>query len=394
MINRLKNNTKIKIISFLSAIALWMYVMAVVDPEETRGFEDIPVSISNMSDLNDKNLVIYPDEKLTADVYIKGSLSKVQKVKKEDIHVYGTVEDPIQGKKEVYLKANIPQGVTLEFKHDVLIVNLEKNIKEKRDIKVEVSGNSKRNIDNIELSKNYVDISGTMSLVKEVKSVRANLNVGNETEDFSKKLDLIPLNSDGTKVEGVTLSSSSVTASVELLKEKTVPIRVDLKDNNQDNNTLKNYKLSKDEVTIKGKKENIDKINYIKTKPIDLVDLANGEEKEVSLEIPEGITIDDTSITIKLNETKQLSAEFVYSPEDIMLRNIPANMDNPSIISTGDIQVVVESAEDLSKLNKKDISLYIDLSEAPAENGKYKIKYETTYQFKKINIEPNIVEVE
>ncbi|MCC0634325.1 CdaR family protein [Clostridioides sp. ZZV15-6388] len=394
MINRLKNNTKIKIISFLSAIALWMYVMAVVDPEETRGFEDIPVSISNMSDLNDKNLVIYPDEKLTADVYIKGSLSKVQKVKKEDIHVYGTVEDPIQGKKEVYLKANIPQGVTLEFKHDVLIVNLEKNIKEKRDIKVEVSGNSKRNIDNIELSKNYVDISGPMSLVKEVKSVRANLNVGNETEDFSKKLDLIPLNSDGTKVEGVTLSSSSVTASVELLKEKTVPIRVDLKDNNQDNNTLKNYKLSKDEVTIKGKKENIDKINYIKTKPIDLVDLANGEEKEVSLEIPEGITIDDTSITIKLNETKQLSAEFVYSPEDIMLRNIPANMDNPSIISTGDIQVVVESTEDLSKLNKKDISLYIDLSEAPTENDKYKIKYETTYQFKKINIEPNIVEVE
>ncbi len=45
--------------------------MAVVDPEETKGFEDIPVSISNMSDLKDKNLVIYPDEKLTADVYIK-----------------------------------------------------------------------------------------------------------------------------------------------------------------------------------------------------------------------------------------------------------------------------------------------------------------------------------
>ncbi|WP_243462036.1 YbbR-like domain-containing protein [Clostridioides difficile] len=144
MINRLKNNTKIKIISFLSAIALWMYVMAVVDPEETKGFEDIPVSISNMNDLKDKNLVIYPDEKLTADVYIKGSLSKVQSVKKEDIHVHGTIEDPIQGQKEVYLKANIPQGVTIEFKHDVLVVNLEKNIKEKRDIKVEVSGNYKK----------------------------------------------------------------------------------------------------------------------------------------------------------------------------------------------------------------------------------------------------------
>ncbi|HGM3507640.1 TPA: YbbR-like domain-containing protein [Clostridioides difficile] len=393
MINRLKNNTKIKIISFLSAIALWMYVMAVVDPEETKGFEDISVSISNISDLKDKNLVIYPDEKLTADVYIKGSLSKVQSVKKEDIHVYGTIEDPIQGQKEVYLKANIPQGVTIEFKHDVLVVNLEKNIKEKRDIKVEVSGNSKRNINKIELNKDFVDVSGPRTLVKEVKSVRANLDVGNETEDFSKKLELIPLNSDGTKVEGVKLSSSFVTAKIELLKEKTVPIRVNLSDN-KDNDTLKNYKLSKEQVTIKGKKENIDKINYIKTKPVDLADLANGEEKEVSLDIPEGITLEDSSITIKLNETKQLSADFLYNAGDIELRNIPANMDNPSIISDIDIKVVVESTEDLSKLNKKDISLYIDLSQSPEEDSKYKIKYETTYQFKKINIEPNIVEVE
>lgn len=393
MINRLKNNTKIKIISFLSAIALWMYVMAVVDPEETKGFEDIPVSISNISDLKDKNLVIYPDEKLTADVYIKGSLSKVQSVKKEDIHVYGTIEDPIQGQKEVYLKANIPQGVTIEFKHDVLVVNLEKNIKEKRDIKVEVSGNSKRNINKIELNKDFVDVSGPRTLVKEVKSVRANLDVGNETEDFSKKLELIPLNSDGTKVEGVKLSSSFVTAKIELLKEKTVPIRVNLSDN-KDNDTLKNYKLSKEQVTIKGKKENIDKINYIKTKPVDLADLANGEEKEVSLDVPKGITLEDSSITIKLNETKQLSADFLYNAGDIELRNIPANMDNPSIISDIDIKVVVESTEDLSKLNKKDISLYIDLSQSPEEDSKYKIKYETTYQFKKINIEPNIVEVE
>ena len=35
MKERLSNNTKLKLISLLSAIVLWMYVMAVVDPEET-----------------------------------------------------------------------------------------------------------------------------------------------------------------------------------------------------------------------------------------------------------------------------------------------------------------------------------------------------------------------
>ena len=46
MINKLKNNSKIKIISLLSAMVLWMYVMAIVDPEETKLFENIPVTIT------------------------------------------------------------------------------------------------------------------------------------------------------------------------------------------------------------------------------------------------------------------------------------------------------------------------------------------------------------
>ena len=32
MINKLKNNTKIKFISLLSALVLWLYVMTVEDP--------------------------------------------------------------------------------------------------------------------------------------------------------------------------------------------------------------------------------------------------------------------------------------------------------------------------------------------------------------------------
>ena len=66
MINKFKENSKIKIISLLSAIVLWTYVMAIVDPEETKLFEDIPVTITNKNELNEKNLVIYPEKNLRA----------------------------------------------------------------------------------------------------------------------------------------------------------------------------------------------------------------------------------------------------------------------------------------------------------------------------------------
>ena len=48
MKNKLKNNTKIKLISLLSAIVLWIYVMAIVDPEDTRLFENVPVVVTNI----------------------------------------------------------------------------------------------------------------------------------------------------------------------------------------------------------------------------------------------------------------------------------------------------------------------------------------------------------
>ena len=54
MMDKFKNNTKIKLISLLSALLLWLYVMAVVDPEETKLFEDVPIVITNIDELERK----------------------------------------------------------------------------------------------------------------------------------------------------------------------------------------------------------------------------------------------------------------------------------------------------------------------------------------------------
>ena len=65
MINKLKYNSKIKIISLLSAMVLWMYVMAIVDPEETKLFENIPVTITNM-----KEILLFIQNKILQLIYM------------------------------------------------------------------------------------------------------------------------------------------------------------------------------------------------------------------------------------------------------------------------------------------------------------------------------------
>lgn len=387
MRERLSNNTKLKLISLLSAIVLWMYVMAVVDPEETKLFEDIPVSITNLNDLSDKDLVIYPDTEVTTSVYVTGKLSTIQKMSKEDISVYGQINNPIEGKNEIYLKVTPAQRVTYEFKNSIAIVNLEKIITENKKIEVEVTGNIKQDIDTINLENNNeeVEVSGPRSLVEKVEKIEAILNSNKQTDDFDISLDLKPVDKKGNIVSGVELKTSSLNAKVTLLKEKTVPIKVNIEGENTEN-----YKLSQDTVYIKGKRELVDKIEYISTQPINLSSIPKNTTMDISLIIPNGITSNIKSVSATLNISNSLTSEFIYNSNEVKIKNNVNNIDTSNIKIPDTITVNIEY-DDTEKIDKQDITLYIDLSKENS-SGKYDIDYESNYEIKSIQINPNTTE--
>ena len=387
MKERLSNNTKLKLISLLSAIVLWMYVMAVVDPEETKLFEDIPVSITNLNDLSDKDLVIYPDTEVTTSVYVTGKLSTIQKMSKEDISVYGQINNPIEGKNEIYLKITPAQRVTYEFKNSIAIVNLEKIITENKKIEVEVTGDIKQDIDTLELENNNeeVEVSGPRSLVEKVEKIEAILNSNKQTDDFDISLDLKPVDKKGNIVSGVELKTSSLNAKVTLLKEKTVPIKVNIEGENTEN-----YKLSQDTVYIKGKRELVDKIEYISTQPINLSSIPKNTTMDISLIIPNGITSNIKSVSAMLNISNSLTSEFIYNSNEVKIKNNVNNIDTSNIKIPDTITVNIEY-DDTEKIDKQDITLYIDLSKENS-SGKYDIDYESNYDIKSVQITPNTTE--
>ena len=386
MIEKLEQNTKIKLISLLSAIVLWMYVMAVVDPEETKVFEDIPINITNMNEILNNDYVIYPDISLTTDVYITGKLSLVQNISKNDINIYGTINNPIEGNNAVYLKAITSKGVQYEFKQDTIIVPLDKVIDEKRLIDIVVDGKYKNNVDNITLDNESIEISGPRTLVQQVQKVQATLTLDNDKNDFSTRLQLIPVDDRGKQVEGITLENSTVNVNVKLLVDKSVTINPVFK-GTYDN--IEQYQLSQNTINIKGKRDVVEGITSINTKPIDLSDISNGQVKDIELDIPNGITIDnDNKVTIKVTTTSEVNSSFNYTKDDIEVRNNNDNIDLSTLNIPNDINVNISYENTISDLKKSDITLYIDLS---SEETSYKIKYESQYDFDRVIITPDIV---
>ena len=393
MINKLKNNSKIKIISLLSAMVLWMYVMAIVDPEETKLFENIPVTITNKNELNERDLVIYPEQDLTTNIYVTGKLSNLKKVTKDDINVYGQINNPLEGNNEIYLKVSTSQRVNYDFKNPVMIVTLEKIISEDKSIKVDITGSGKNNVDNIMLQDNIdkVSVSGPRSLVNKVKRVVGTVKVNGELNDFSQSIKLEPVDANGKVVEGIELEKDSVNVNITLLTQKTVPITLKLSDNGESG---VNYTMSQNTVTIKGKKDIVDSINDIETQPVKLSEISPGTSKDIYLQVPNGITIETKYITIKKNSEENAVEVYTYTAKDIEIRNNIENIDKSKIKFPNSINVSIEYLQSIGSINKDDIKLYIDLNEVSLEDNTCKIKYESIYEIKKINIDPDTVTIE
>lgn len=396
MKNRLKNNTKIKLISLLSALVLWLYVMTVEDPVETRTFSDIPVTITNMSVLEERGLTIYPKEELLADISIRANLSSLRPINRDNIYIYGRLDDPKEGKNVVYLQANLPERVNkYDIKPNVITLDLEKVVNEKRSISVDVEGEPKINIDNIETNKKTVDVSGPRTLVNRVTSIKATLDASDKYKDFSTKLKLVPVDANGDAVKGVKLDDNFVVATVKFLQEKVVPVKLVFDDSVSNQSNLENYSINPKDITIEGKKEALDNINGINTKPITANDLKSNNSIDVALDIPKDVKIKNNISSIKLNINKNITSEFLISKSDIEIVSKESETGKEVDLSKipENIKITVSYSDEIKDLSQKDIQLYIDMADTSQGEGKYPIKYKSKYDFKDVQIEPKIVEI-
>lgn len=391
MIERLHKNTKIKIISLLSAIVLWMYVMAVVDPEDTKLYENIPITITNLNEIKDLGLVVDPDDNLVTSVYIKGKLSDLQKISANNIDVYGTVSNPIEGQNQLYLRASVNDKVTTEFKSDTIVINLEKSIEEEKNITVNITGVYKDNVDKVDLDKTKVVVSGPRSSVDSVKYVQATFDANKESVDTkSTELELKALDSEMNEVDHVTLEFNTVTAKVSYFQQKQVKINPIFSSNESNLVQDQDFTIIPSEINIKGKSDVINNIDSINTKMINVDELGTNN-KIVDLDIPDGINADKDSVTIKLiNKNKTKNSTFIYSGDDINLLNNEEDVSINDFEIPDDIIVKIQYDNDSDKISKNDLKLYLDLSEGIVSGTRYAITH-NDINVKSITIEPSYI---
>lgn len=235
------NKTKTKAVALLSSIILWIYVTTVVDPSETKTFKDIPITLTNSHLLSENGLSVFPEVNLTASITVKTNLSKLKKMTKDNLIIYATISNPVPGKNILNLTSNLPDSIRHEIEPSTISVSFE--INETISKEVSVIANKKYTSDEytITLDKESIDVSGTKTVINKIDKVIATIK-GNDTKDsFSEKLELIPIDKDGNKVENIKLSDKYITANIEKITDKEYNPALNNTDlENQENNEVEN----------------------------------------------------------------------------------------------------------------------------------------------------------
>ncbi|SHH19129.1 CdaR family protein [Tepidibacter thalassicus] len=397
MINIFKRNIKIKIISICFAFFAWIYVMAEVDPILIKDFNNVAVKITNIDVLQDSNMVIDPKSNLNVKVMLRGRRSLLKDIQKSNLNIYGKFENIKLGENELDLNIDVPNNVTYTIIPDKLVLNVEENMYVRKYIELDKINKLKEDfkISNMNINPEYTYVEGPRSLVKKVDRLVCKVNLKNKFKNFNAKIQIVPLDKYGKKVEGVNIKDKYAYVSVEVLKTKEVPLKINLTGDLDENYKLLGYELEPKNITISGPNEYIDNIKELYVEDFDISGLNEDKSVDLKINIPEKIQTEIKKVNLKINVSKIISKNFIISKNRIVFKGDIHNLDISKNNLPDNIKVKVAYLEDLEeKIKEEDIQLFINMQENEGNHAKFKIKYSMPYDVENVEIEPKYVVIE
>ena len=301
MFNKQDGNFRLKVVAILAACFLWLYVMAIIDPEERKVMNDIPISITNLSEVEDNGLMIYPEKNITTDLIIRGKLSDIQKINNDNVHVYGIIDKPIEGKNQITLKTNLSGRVSHDFKNEYIVVNLEKVISKEFKVNIITRDDEKDKISKVTANIDEVVATGPRSEIDKIEKVGAEVELEGKDKDFSKTVKLRAYDKAGKPLEEIKFDHPAVDVEVTMPVEKKVPVKIDFTDATPD---YSKFSIIPSELTLVGNENVVKEIKEIYTEKISQSALSTDTETSVNLIIPDGVKIKEKAVSVQIKKNK------------------------------------------------------------------------------------------
>ncbi len=286
-----------KIVCVLAAFIIWIYVMEVDSPDHTDVFEDVPVTITGLTELDANNLSVFSGQDTLVDVTVKGQKSVIAKNSIDDIKVTADVSDITEaGSYTLSLDFDMPSGLTFtEASVSELKLFIDRRTSVNLDLRTKLSSYqvpSGYELGEMTCDTDRVTVTGAETMLRDISYAMVDVNMAdkNLTESFTTDGTIVLCDAADNTVESkyvkLSQSTAKVTVPVYTFKEVKLTAKGRFGYYNDKNCELT---VSPKTLTVKGDKSVIDSLKEISVTSVNEKTVREDTKLSVDITLPEGV---------------------------------------------------------------------------------------------------------
>ena len=306
--HRLTNNLGLKIIALFFSAFLWLIVVNVSNPIGSRTFSDIPVTIVNDNIIKSSGEVYQVLGEDTVSVVVYANREIRQKLRTEDIVATADVAQMDTTTNLIPINITIPD-YSGDYDSAVAVPRNIRIQREKSGSKVlaltaETGATTPRDgytLGDITVDPANITITGPESALDKIDRAVARVDVSGKSKDEDIKADLILYDANGNELSQTQLDNNlgedGIIVSVEILKEKTVPVEFGVTGTPAEGFRYTGCTSVPESIRICGKTEAINDVDEIRV-PASVIDISGADapiERTVNITqyLPENVMLVD-----------------------------------------------------------------------------------------------------
>ncbi|MCM1103160.1 MAG: CdaR family protein [Clostridium sp.] len=227
----LTQNLGLKFLSVICASILWLIVMNINDPIDEQRFIGIPVELTNTDAITDEGKVYQIlDNTNMVNVTVRAKRSVLDQLDRDNIQAVADLSEvSVTNMVTIKLSSNrySNQIDSISSNTEFLKLNIEDVRQKQLQIQISTIGTPEEGYltGSVTAGQTVVRLRGPESVIEQVESVQAVVDVTNMTSDVSTTASLVLYDAAGNRVEdsSIQLNITSVEVKVSILATKSVP---------------------------------------------------------------------------------------------------------------------------------------------------------------------------
>lgn len=373
MFKFITNNWAAKLVCILVAVGLWAYV-AIGESKVDNLPGKLPLQIKNVP----SNLTAIVDED-SVQVKISADRSTWSRLSSNSIVAYIDLNGLTQGTHEVSVLAesSISNVEIVDITPSKVLVRLEPIIKKKVPIRIQTSGQAGEGLvaGEATIEPSEAEISGAESVIGKILEVTAPIVLNGETTQIEKNIPLVALDSNGEEIKNVSYNPKEAKVTLPLVKAgttKSVGIKAQITGKPKSGYWINQINITPSNVTISGSSGVLRGVTYLQTKAIDVEGISQNITKQIDLDLPSGVSLNETSSQVKVeiqisvgSSEKEISAGIVYDNLSSLLKVDSVDPNTVKIVVSGPVDA-------LASLSSSNVQVHLNLGNIKT-SGAYNI---------------------